>query len=80
MPRNYVKKGYPQPVDNRTVPVGEQRAICKMAVTLNGEPAVVSGVLLAHGKVTNPVTGEHAEWSWDIIKNTVQQNRGRFYT
>lgn len=70
----------PPPPDNRTVPVAEQRAMCKLEVTLNGKPAVLSGVLLAYGKVTNLSTGERVELSWDRIKQTIQHQGGRFQT
>ena len=56
----------------------QRRALCAAKVTLNGQPAAVSGWRAAHARVTDYATGLGAEWSWDAVAHVVEHNDGAF--
>lgn len=45
----------------------EKLRLCEGQVTLNGEPAQVSGLYMPFAKVTSLVTGLHCEFSWQAV-------------
>lgn len=55
-----------------------RRALCERPVTLNGEPAVISGALRRFATVTSLVTGLSAEWSWAAVQRVIAEERGAF--
>lgn len=46
----------------------EKLQLCTGPVTLNGEPAAVSGLYLPFAKVTSLVTGLSCEFSWQAVE------------
>lgn len=55
-----------------------RRALCAQAVTLNGEPAVISGALHRFATVTSLASGLSAEWSWAAVQRVIAEERGAF--
>jgi hypothetical protein len=53
--------------------------LCAAEVTLNGNPAIISGHRLSFAKVTDLTTGLSAEWSWTAVRRIVA-NGGAFTT
>lgn len=47
--------------------------LAQSKVTLNGNPAVISGILNDFATITNPKTGEHYEWSWNAVDRIVSK-------
>lgn len=68
------------PVPTRTEdhPTSAQKiAMTKIKITLNGEPAVLSGIRNQFATVTQSRTGLKAEWSWEAVRNVIRKG-GRF--
>lgn len=61
-----------------TLTEDEQRRVASARVTLNGEPALVSGVGKPFASVRDRETGLGAEWSWEGVKHVVEHNAGEF--
>jgi hypothetical protein len=55
----------------------ERLALTEAKVTLNGEPAKISGVYYRFATVTQLKTRLGAEWSWEAVKRVVA-NGGDF--
>lgn len=49
----------------------ERRALAAMPVTLDGEPAVISGVLCPFASVRQVRTGQGFDWNWDAVARVV---------
>lgn len=67
----------PAPV--RRLTSAEKLALCSAEVTLNGEPAAISGVRAPFAKVTSRVTGLSAEFAWTTVERIVAKG-ARFTT
>lgn len=59
------------------VGLAERRELCAAEVTLNGEPAIISGALMDFARVTNPRTHESYQWAWGSVRRVVA-NGGQF--
>lgn len=59
----------------------EKMALCSPAnqITLNGEPASISGVRAPLAKVTSLRTGLSAEWAWPAVRRIIRSG-GNFTT
>jgi uncharacterized membrane protein YjfL (UPF0719 family) len=51
----------------------QRRELCSADVTLNGEPAVISGYSLPFAHVTQLRTGLSAEWAWATVALVVSR-------
>lgn len=49
----------------------QRQTLCAAQVTLNGQPARVSGALRDFARVTDTRTGLSAEWSWAAVARVV---------
>ena len=58
--------------------VEQRMALCREHVTLNGQPARVSGVALSFARVTQIGSGLSAEWSWATVEHVVRTKGGAF--
>lgn len=63
--------------DSGEVTIEERIALCDAHVTLDGQPAYVSGYELAFARVRLAANGLGAEWSWETVARIVA-NGGRF--
>jgi hypothetical protein len=55
----------------------ERRKLSHAMVTLNGNPAYITGVKNDFAKVVDMTTNLEAEWSWPAVKRVVE-NGGKF--
>lgn len=55
----------------------ERHRLCAIAVTLNGNPARISGTVNDFATVTDTKSGLSAEWSWYTVARIVETG-GRF--
>lgn len=49
----------------------DRHALCAATVTLNGNPARISGARLPFARVTDMTTGLSAEWAWATVERIV---------
>ena len=57
----------------------EQRvAALGATVTLNGEPAVIGGILRDFATVSQKATGLSAQWSWEAVMHIITNKEGKF--
>lgn len=61
-----------------TVPRAVRESLCHARVTLNGQPARITGYGLDFAKVTDRATGLSAEWSWETVLHVVTNRNGAF--
>jgi hypothetical protein len=55
----------------------DRYALIDARVTLNGNPARISGARLDFARVTDTVTGLSCEWAWETVERIVA-NGGAF--
>ena len=61
------------------IPYDERhRMINTRSVTVNGNPAQLSGAMNDFATVTDRTTGLSAEWSWETVKRVIDHREGRF--
>jgi len=51
----------------------EKRKLCEVAVTLDGQRAVVSGVGCDFATVSQLPNGQSYEWAWETVKHIVEK-------
>jgi hypothetical protein len=56
----------------------QQAALCATSVTLNGEPARITGAGQPFARVVQTRTGLGAEWAWVTVAHVVANHGGRF--
>jgi hypothetical protein len=54
-----------------TVPPERRRELAAASVTLNGEPARITGTALRYAHVTQVASGLSADWSWEAVERVV---------
>lgn len=57
----------------------ERQRLCAIAVTLNGNPARITGTVNDFATVTDTKSGLSAEWSWYTVARVVEAG-GRFFS
>lgn len=57
----------------------DRYALTAAKVTLNGQPAKVTGALNDYAKVTQIESGLSCEWAWETVARIVA-NGGRFFS
>jgi hypothetical protein len=57
--------------------LAERQALCAAKVTLDGQPAKVSGFRNEYAKVSIIKSGLSAEWAWETVARIVAKG-GRF--
>jgi hypothetical protein len=60
------------------VSIEDRRKLAEARVTLDGRPAVISGIQNDFAKVTVLDTGESYTWSWPGVKRVIETAGGHF--
>lgn len=60
------------------VPEGRRRKLVGASVTLNGQPARVSGVQNQFANVTQLGTGLSCEFAWETVEHIINHRSGHF--
>jgi hypothetical protein len=60
------------------VPLPDRCDLRVKPVTLNGKPAVISGLMEKYATVTCLETGEHYQWSWPQVEYVITEKNGAF--
>lgn len=60
------------------MPLEQKIELCEAKVTLNGEPAKVSGYKNDFATITQIKSGLSAEWSWQTVEHIIKNKGGQF--
>jgi len=60
------------------VTLQRRQRLCEKEITLNGNPATISGWKNDFANITSLSTGERYEWSWETVDRIVTMRGGRF--
>jgi hypothetical protein len=56
----------------------EKRELCQQSVTLDGKPAMVTGVQNRFAQVSQFPDGKSVEFAWETVRKVIAENHGAF--